>query len=218
MRRMSPMDVMALFEKFGAYRKNDHFVYASGKHGHEYLDKKTVLADPDASKALAHEMLTRWLSRSHMVPAPDVVAGPAVSGADLATLVADDFNLMPNWSEDAPIRSVSIDKDGQGGFKLSPEAAALVRGRHVLLTEDILNTAASLVAAAKAVKTAGGIILGAIAIWIRGDVGQLEFPYDALVKRQLDAYDIRDCPFCKTGRPINTELGHGKAFLETRPS
>jgi hypothetical protein len=32
----------------------------------------------------------------------------------------------------------------------------------------------------------------------------------------MEAYDEQDCPYCKEGRSINTNVGHGKEFLEKR--
>ncbi len=215
MKRLSETDVIALFERFGAYRKDDHFVYASGKHGHEYLDKKALLADPAASAALSHEMYWRWIETSDD-PIPDVVAGPEVSGADLAKLVMADYNRLLALTGAEPITSISIDKDGAGGFRLTEEAANTVRGRTVLLTEDILNTAGSLVSAAQAVKNARPLaIVGATVIWNRGGITSLPCPFISLVTRQLEAYAATDCPFCKQGRPINTKLGHGAEYLRS---
>jgi len=36
------------------------------------------------------------------------------------------------------------------------------------------------------------------------------------VNVQLESWDADECELCKKGIPINTEVGHGKQFLEKR--
>ena len=41
-------------------------------------------------------------------------------------------------------------------------------------------------------------------------------PFNSLGDFEVETYDEKDCPLCKQGVPINTQLGHGKKFLESK--
>ncbi len=225
-KRLNEAGVVALFMRLGAFHQNGHFVYAGGEHGDTYLDKKAVLADPEAAAVLAREMVLRWLDTAD-APFPEIVAGPADSGAEVANGMAVEFNRIRNGNA-PPVIAISIQKDGKGGFSLTSEAAEAVRGRTVLLGEDILNTAQSLLAAARAIHEAGGRIIGAIAYWNRGGVKELVLksprlvprrddiliPFSTLVSRTLLRHQADACPYCRAGVPINIGLGHGAEFVQ----
>src|SRR5688500_2475241 len=78
--------------KRGIVLRDDHFRYSSGKHGEDYIDKNALLAHSTLSGALVHEIVMRWMSEKAAFP--DVVVGPAMSGAILAHLVAHEFSRL----------------------------------------------------------------------------------------------------------------------------
>ncbi len=41
-------------------------------------------------------------------------------------------------------------------------------------------------------------------------------PFVAADVLEAQAFDEAVCPFCKQNRPINTKIGHGKAYLEAK--
>ena len=43
--------------------------------------------------------------------------------------------------------------------------------------------------------------------------GYVKFAFDYL---SADAYDEKECPLCREGKPINTEVGHGKEYLRNK--
>ncbi len=95
----------------------------------------------------------------------------------------------------------------------------LVKGKRVLVVEDILNTGGSADRVVKCVREAGGEVVGLGAICNRGGVSaeQLGVPkLFALLNVSLDAYEPEKCPLCKAGVPINEEVGHGKDFMASK--
>ena len=98
--------------------------------------------------------------------------------------------------------------------------AADVNGRRILLVEDILTTGGSARRAAHAVIDVGGNLI-AIGVLANGgnvtatDLGVRRL--EALMDVNRNSYSEADCAdhgLCFKGIPVNTEYGHGKAFLE----
>jgi orotate phosphoribosyltransferase len=66
------------------------------------------------------------------------------------------------------------------------------------------------------VRGQGGNVIGLSALCNRGgvqsaDVGNV--PIQQLVTIALETFAEANCPFCRQGIPINTDLGKGRAFL-----
>src|SRR5438552_17945173 len=70
------------FESAGAFLRG-YFVYTSGRHGADYLEKFGILEDPGATAALA-AMIAEQFGKSQI----HLVAGPAMGGVILAYEVA----------------------------------------------------------------------------------------------------------------------------------
>lgn len=109
----------------------------------------------------------------------------------------------------------------KSGFVLGRGFAKDVHGVNVLEIEDILTTGGSAAETAKAITLSGGNIVG-LGVLVNGGsvtpqmcgVGRLVALMD--VDRQI--FTEKDCAelehgLCARGVPINTDFGHGKAFL-----
>jgi orotate phosphoribosyltransferase len=153
-----------------------HFVYTSGKHGPDYIQKDKVYTRPRHLDALC-VMMAEWVYDNGMLA--DVVAAPAVGGINLATGVARELNrltgrdILAVYAE--PADDVVYESKGECLATLqlnslltkdpSPTIAMfngdkvivrkkrmefrrgyheLIRGRHVLAVEDVINTGGSL--------------------------------------------------------------------------
>src|SRR5438477_12701609 len=79
---MSDRDARRAFESAGAFLRG-HFVYTSGRHGADYLEKFRILEDPGATAALA-AMIAEQFGKSQI----QLVAGPTMGGIILAYEVA----------------------------------------------------------------------------------------------------------------------------------
>src|SRR5436309_11506456 len=83
-RRMSEEDrgqqaaARRAFESAGAFLRG-HFVYTSGRHGSDYLEKFRILEDPRTTGALVAMMVERFAPL-----VPELVAGPSTGGMILA--------------------------------------------------------------------------------------------------------------------------------------
>jgi orotate phosphoribosyltransferase len=102
------------------------------------------------------------------------------------------------------------------GFKIRG-GSQKIAGKNVLIIEDVVNTGDSVRKTIELVRRAGAktIQLGAllnrsgVAISGLGDTGW----FFALIEHDLPSYDPADCPLCRKGVPINTDLGRGAEYL-----
>lgn len=224
---MTEQQIVDALEERGIILRNGHFIYASRKHGRDYIDKNALLADTKLAGWLAHMIAVRALENERL-PWPQVVAGPAMSGAILAQLVAQELRQFMSLAGDEPIYAVYAEK-GPGDkepIKLRRNYDKVVRGRTVLVVEDVVNTGGSALGTAHAVIEAGGIVTGVGVIWNRGEADKLilrqdgrtvEMPIAALVHRPFPSLTPERCKLegpCAEGVPLNNDTGHGANFIE----
>lgn len=200
------MNAKALFEQCNAILTDSHFVYTSGKHGHTYINKDAVYPHTEIVSALCQEIARQcpWQV--------DVVAGPTMGAVILSTWVAHFLSEMTG----RPILSVYAEEDDQKNRVFRRGYDALVRGRSVLVVEDILNTGGSAKKVVESVKKTGGKVAGVFGLCNRGGVGPTEVgdvPVQALVDVKFEMWDAAECPLCAKGVPINTVVGKGRDFL-----
>src|SRR6266550_6378363 len=121
-RRMSEEDrgqqaaARRAFESAGAFLRG-HFVYTSGRHGADYLEKFRVLEDPKATVALGAMIADHFRRLT-----PELVAGPTTGGIILAYEVARQLGVNAVYVE----RGESGGRVLRRGFEISPGARVLV--------------------------------------------------------------------------------------------
>lgn len=105
-------------------------------------------------------------------------------------------------------------------FEIRRGYAEFVKNRPALVIEDVLTTGGSVRKVVDAVRAAGGHVIGVGALWNRGGVtledtcgeGRLV----TLINQRLQEWNEAECPLCCAGVPVNTEVGHGRKFLESK--
>ena len=107
---------LAAFESAGAFLRG-HFVYTSGRHGADYLEKFRILEDPAATMTLAATIAEHFRS-----PAPELVAGPTTGGIILAFEVARQLGVNAVYVE----RGHDGGRVLRRGFTIRPGATVLV--------------------------------------------------------------------------------------------
>lgn len=201
--------------KLGAVITDDHIVYTSGRHGEVYVNK-------DALYLHASETMTFCLGMAGLFASGiiDVVVGPAMGGIVLSQYVA--FHLSTLAGRD--VLSVYAEKDeAKPGepppktFHFSRGYDEFVRGRRVLVVEDILTTGESVRNVVELVRKTGGHPIGVAALCNRGGVTAEQIGIQelkSLVNVNFSSWTEQECPFClERSRPINTKVGKGRAFL-----
>src|SRR3989454_6273270 len=142
-RDRGPHDALQAFEAAGAFLRG-HFVYTSGRHGADYLEKFRILEDPKTTTALAAMIANEFRLRS-----PELVAGPTTGGIILAYEVARQLGVDAVYAE----RGESGGRALRRGFVLSP-------GTRVLVGDDVVTTGASVAETQACIAESGGLVGG----------------------------------------------------------
>src|SRR5436853_1072106 len=131
------------FESAGAFLRG-HFVYTSGRHGADYLEKFRILEDPKTTSALAAMIATQFRRLT-----PELVAGPTTGGIILAYEVARQLGVNAVYVE----RGESGGRVLRRGFEIPP-------GTRVLVVDDVVTTGGSVAETEACVTDAGGVVIG----------------------------------------------------------
>lgn len=208
---MNNNEVLEILKKTKAIFTDDHFVYTSGKHAKSYINKDAVYPHIKEVSRIAEIMAEKYKDETI-----DVVAGPSLGGIILSQWLAYHLSLLKNKE----ILSVYTEKTPDKNQIFTRGYDKIVNGKNVLVVEDIVTTGGSVKKVINSVKDAGGEVVAAISI-VNKDPLHInpEFigaPYDFLTIFDTEVYEEKDCPMCKEGLPINTQLGHGKKYLEVK--
>jgi orotate phosphoribosyltransferase len=207
---MDRREALEILEQHKAILTGTHVVYTSGRHGSAYVNKDAVYPHTAAIASLCGAMADAFAHAG-----VEVVVGPTVGGVILAQWVA--HRLSARGPE---VLAVYAEKAAAGGFELKRGHDAIVRGRKVLVVEDVLTTGGSLAHVIETVRAAGGEVVGAAALCNRGGItaAQVGNPPElfSLVEVSLDSWDESECPMCRDGVPVNVSVGKGADFVRRR--
>jgi orotate phosphoribosyltransferase len=133
----------------------------------------------------------------------EVVAGPATGGALLAHTLAGLLDSRRSLSHPACLFA-PFHADAAGNLSLRDFYRAELKGREVLLADDVRNTGGTLKRCAALVREAGGVVVATVQICDRLEaLSELDVPNVALAEYKApENYRASDCPLCKAGQPI----------------
>jgi orotate phosphoribosyltransferase len=193
------------FKRVGALWLHDdncnrpHALLTSEKHSSGFFNADRVIEDPsllkDACARLVH-LLERVLHPVRI----DRVMGPAMGAVTIAFSVAgaiQDRHLSPNdtsWGY--------FEKIGEGPEKRMTIPRANVRkGDRILLVEDVITTAGSLVLAERAVFDKEAIIIPFVLALVNrsGHMVANGNSIIALIEHPMPTWAPEECPLCKQG-------------------
>jgi orotate phosphoribosyltransferase len=115
------------------------FTLRSGAKSHEYFDKYLFEADPKLLKAIAEAMVPL------VPPGVEALAGLEMGGIPLATMLSQ-FTGLPVLFVRKKAKEYGTCKIAEGGT---------VRGRKLLLVEDVVTSGGAILDAAKALREEG---------------------------------------------------------------
>jgi orotate phosphoribosyltransferase len=185
------------FESAGAFLRG-HFVYTSGRHGADYLEKFRILEDPGATTELAGMIAERFRPLK-----PDLVAGPTTGGIILAYEVARQLGVDAVYVE----RGEAGGRVLRRGFDISP-------GTRVLVVDDVVTTGGSLAETQACIENAGGAVIG-VGVLADRTAGRVasDVPFFACLTVDFPSYTPDECPLCASGVPIAPPRGSSKIKL-----
>lgn len=207
LRSYDPREILA---DCGAVIDNSHFVFASGRHGAQYVDKTVIFRHQEHMAALCGQLAYAFADTPY-----DVVVGPESGGVKIAYEVV--LYLRRLRGEDFGITAVPATKTTDGGFAFAPGFVSDIHGRRVLIVEDVLTTGGSCRKTVELVRASGGEVVGVGAFVNRGDVTAAELAdvpkLVSLVKLDFRAWYEDACPLCALGVPVRKDLGKGSGFV-----
>jgi orotate phosphoribosyltransferase len=208
-------DIVSILKSVGAVYTDDHFVYTSGKHGSVYINKDALYPHTTIASKVG-EMFAEKFKNEDI----DVVVAPAVGGTILSQWTAYHLSYLKRKE----VLSAYTEKD-KGTTASASESEqifrrgydAIVKGKRVLVIEDLTTTGISVKKVVDAVKAIGGKVK-AVCVMVNRDPEHVTSdvvgaPFYALGVLKAEAFDEKDCPLCKKGTPINNKIGHGKEYL-----
>jgi orotate phosphoribosyltransferase len=206
---MDESEILDILQKVGAFRSG-HFVGVSGLHLDTYVNKNAMYPYTREMSELCRGIAQKFAGK-HI----EVVIGPATGGIILSQWVAYHLSEL----EGREVYGVYADKDGDG-FVIKRGYNDLIKGKNVLVVEDLVTTGGSLRKVIEAVRAEGGTVAGAVAVCNRGDVtaSMIGEPpeFVSLLTVELGQWPEAECELCQRGIPINTDVGHGAQYLAAK--
>lgn len=201
-------EVIDILKKVGAVLTEGHFVGTSGLHFATYVNKDFLYVHARETSSIGRIFAEKYKNDNI-----EIVVGPALGGIILSQWTA--YHLSDITGKD--VLGVYTEKDENGGQVFTRGYDNFIRGKRVLIVEDIVTTGSSLLKTREAVRLAGGNLISACAMVNKNkdlSSSSLGAPFDYLSSLFVDTYDEKNCPLCKNNIPINTTVGHGKKFLK----
>jgi orotate phosphoribosyltransferase len=209
---------LKLLQKTNAILLNSHFVGTSGRHTPGYINKDALY--PHTFETSQMGKLFAEKNKDFDI---DIVAAPAVGGTILSQWTAYHLSKIKGRE----ILSVYTEKD-KGTLASAAESQQVfrrgydsyIKGKNVLVIEDLTTTGLSVAKLVQTVKNAGGKVVG-VCVMVNRDpklvtTKSVGAPFSALAVLEIPSYEEKDCPLCKQNVPVNTKIGHGKQFLEAK--
>lgn len=184
--------------------KKGHFLLKSGKHSDRYINKDAIYSNTE----LFGQIIVDIISKIDNIESGlenndpnvvmngevdfDVITGPAIAGAVLAAPIAvlmDKIFVYPEKIVDQLFREHMVFRRGYD---------EVLRGKKILIVEDIVTTGESLFKTVQAVRDCGGFVTDAICIWNRTNVSgsSMSFTLHSLINQEVKSYSKEECPFC----------------------
>jgi len=185
----------------GVLMRDGHFDYGNGYHGRCYLNPHQLFRHPSTIWRFAQDLID--LMPGELLQHTEVVAGPATGGALLAHTIAGLLDSRRSLTHPPCVFApFSHDRDGQ--LSLRDFYGGEIKGKRVLLADDVRNTGGTFAACAAMVETAGGTVIATVEICDRLEaVTNLGVPNIALAEYKApENYRAGDCPLCQSGVPI----------------
>jgi orotate phosphoribosyltransferase len=176
-----------------------HFDYGNGYHGRVYLNPHQLFRHPSTIWRFGQDLID--VLPADVVQATEVVAGPATGGALLAHTIAGLLDSRRSLTH-PPCSFAPIHYDASG-YTLRPFYARQLKGKRVLLADDVRNTGQTLARCAALVQDAGGSLLATIEIYDRLEAIDAGVSNFALAEYKApENFKAADCPLCAANLPI----------------
>lgn len=201
-------DVIKILQSINAIVINSHFVYTSGKHGGIYVRKDLLYPHTKITSDVGRLFAEKFKNKKI-----DVVVSPALGGIVLSQWTAYHLSRLKKRE----VLSLFTEKDEKNNQVFKRGYGDMVKGKDVLVIEDLATTGGSVKKVISSVRKAGGKVTG-VCVMVNRDPKSvtsksLGAPLSYLGSLEAESFDDDKCPLCIKNIPINTVVGHGKAFI-----
>jgi orotate phosphoribosyltransferase len=194
---------LADLQRYEVLMLHGHFDFGNGYHGSLYLNPHQLFRYPSTIWRFAQDLLE--VIPASVLDATEVVAGPVMGGALLGHMIAGLLDSRRELTK-SPTMFAPFGVDQDCGQMLSRFYQQQVRGKNVLLVDDVRNTGQTFFRCATLVREGGGTVLATAEIYDRMEtLVDLDVPNFALAEYKApDNYASTDCPMCRSGVPVTT--------------
>lgn len=204
-------EALELLKQTKAILTDSHFVGTSGRHMPAYINKDALYPHPDATSRMG-ELFAEKNKDMNI----DIVAAPALGGIILSTWTA--YHLSKK--EGREILGIYTEKTPDKNQIFTRGYDQLVKDKNVLIIEDLTTTGGSVKKVVESVKNTGGKVVG-VCVMVNRDPDlvtsdAIGAPLSWLAELKIESWEEQDCPLCKQGVPINTTVGHGKKYVDSK--
>ncbi len=178
-----------------------HFDYGNGFHGRLYLNPHQLFCHPSTIWRVAQDLID--VMPPSFIEQADIVAGPVTGGALLAHTLAGLLDGRRALTH-PPYSFAPFGAGEHGHATLSPFYRGLMKGRRVLLADDVRNTGQTFKECADLIRDAGGTVIGTVEIVDRLEAEiTLDVQNISLVEYKAPPnHPAAGCPLCAAGVPI----------------
>lgn len=177
------MDIEKLLRELQVLQEG-HFVLNSGLHSRYYFQKFRILENPDATSRLCRLIAEKYRSQNI-----EWVIGPTTGGIVIAFEVARQMGVSTGFAEERGGRRVV----GRG-FE--------IKGRRILVVDDVMTTGKSIIETLDAVREKGGEVAGVAVLIDRCGVA-LPLEYYAAYRKVVENFEPANCPLCRENVPLS---------------
>ena len=204
-------DVLTILKETGAILEG-HFIGTSGRHLALYVNKDLV--SPRTSVVSRIGQLFAELNKDKGV---EVVVSPAVGAIALSQWTA--FHLSQMTGKEVLSLFTEKTPDENQVFKRGYDA--LVKGKNVLIVEDVVTTGGSVKKTFDAVVAAGGNVVQ-VSLMVNRDPEHVTsesmgFSLNSLGTIKAESWGEDEVPEWLKKIPISTMVGHGAKYLKEHP-
>lgn len=204
-------EVIEMLKKSGAVITNSHIVYTSGRHGSIYINKDALYPHTAFSSRVGELFAQKYKDTKI-----DVVAAPALGGIILSQWTAYHLSKLKGKE----VLGVYTEKTPEKNQIFTRGYDKLVKGKNVLVVEDLTTTGGSIKKVVDSINNVGGKVV-AVCVMVNRDPEKVTSevigaPFSSLAVLKAESFAEEECALCKQNIPVNTTVGHGKKYLESK--
>jgi adenine/guanine phosphoribosyltransferase-like PRPP-binding protein len=162
-----------------------HWAFQHGGHSNGLIDRDHLLSDPLTASHMAYAIAKQFFTM-HV----ETVATPSIWGAGLALLVGGFLD---------PKAKVAYATPSETGPTIAPQIEDLVRGKRVLLVDNIIRSGETISHFKELVDALDGEVVGIATLWNLGEPEIAGHEIFGLLNSDYAVYLNGDCPACAAG-------------------